>query len=267
MIIYDEPAEVYHAAAAIGSSDLRAYIRSPQLFRDMMDGLVQRESPALLFGTASHMALLEPERYAATVAVKPEGMSFATTDGKDWRDAHKGKLIVKAADARHLEFMHARMPAEVRKILATGKSEVTVRTNIGALACQCRVDCWDIPGRMKYDLKTIRAIESVESAIFKLGYHLQDRYYSRVIAAETGEKAPSSRLLFVESQPPYRWRIVELDLDFVYLAEAAIDEALAGIAAREKSGCWDDPADLHLVASPPAWANDDDMNDDDEEVA
>lgn len=267
MILYDETAEAYHANPAIGSSDLRAFIRSPQLFRDMMDGLVERESAALLFGTASHMALLEPARYSETVAVKPEGMSFATTKGKDWRDEHAGKLIVSAKDARHIEFMHARMPAEVRQILLTGRSEVTVRTKLNGMDAQCRVDCWDVPGRMKYDLKSIRTIESIDTAIFKYGYHIQDRWYSRVIAAETGEKAPSSRFLFVESQPPYRWRIVELDLDYVFLAEAAIDEALAGIAARTKSGCWDDPVDLHHVASPPVWANGDDEENDDEEVA
>lgn len=267
MISYDEASDAYHQNPAIGSSDLRAFIRSPRLFRDTMDGLVERESAALLFGTASHMALLEPARYAEQCAVKPEGMSFSTTSGKDWRDEHAGKTIVKAADAKHIEFMQARMPDEIRMILNSGRSEVTVRTRVAGLDAQCRVDLWDERGRMKYDLKSIAAIESIEAAIYKYGYHIQDRWYSRVIAAETGEKAPGSAFLFAESKPPYRWRIVRLDLDYIFLADAAIDAALAGIAARTKSGCWEDPEDLEMMASPPAWLNDSDESTDDEEVA
>ena len=261
-IIYDEPAATYHANTAIGSSDIRDYIRSPQLFRDRQDGVMPvQETPAMRLGTLTHLAMLEPGRFAAETVAKPEGMSFATKDGKAWRDAHEGKQIITENESASIYLMQQRMPAEVRAMLTSGKSEVTVRTKLNGIDCQCRVDHWDRDGRMKYDLKTIGAIEKIDNTIFRLGYHIQDRWYSRVIKSETGEKEPTSRFIFAETAPPYRWRVVQLDLDYIYLADEKIDEALAGIAARTKSGVWSD-GELYILASPPAWAIDDENNDD-----
>lgn len=256
MIIPDEPSEQYHANPAIGSGDARAFLRSPQLFIDMKNGLCERESAALAFGIASHLALLEPESFAQKAVVKPDGMSFATKEGKAWRDAHEGKIIVPFEKARALGYMHARMPTEVGAIFASCVKETTVRTKIDGLAVQCRPDLWDLSGGRFFDLKTIASIDNLDAHIFKFGYHIQLAWYSRVIATEVGQKPKRAALIFVESEPPYRWRIVDLDIDFAELGERGVDEALRGIQARLKSGCWDDPEGIHHLASPPTWAAD-----------
>lgn len=261
MIIYDEPMDQYHRSAAIGSGDIRDFIRSPQLYRDRQDGVIaEKDTPAMRLGTLTHMAFLEPARFASSVVAKPEGMSFATKEGKAWRDAHEGSDIITEAEAANIHHMRERMPDEVRTMLASGKSEVAFRNKLAGLDVQCRADHIDIPGNMLYDLKTISAIEKVEGEIYKRGYHIQAQWYRRVIEAETG-KAPTCRLVFVETAPPFRWRVVQLDIDFQMLADQQIDDALAGIAECEKSGKWGDREDLHLVASPPSWLN----NDDDQE--
>jgi len=266
VIRFDEPSDVYHANAAIGSGRIRAYLRSPRLFRDHCDGICEEETDALLFGIAAHLRLLEPEAFDKTVAIKPEGMSFATTEGKAWRAQQAGRLIVKEEDANHLRRMHERMPAEVREIFARCRREVTVRTEIDGIPVQCRPDLWDLDGRRKYDLKTTKDIDDVELTVWKRGYHIQDRWYDRVILAETGKRCVESALVFVEHKPPYRWRIVDLDPDFRHMGEKAVGDALHGIAARMKSGCWDDEDDVRLLASPPEWAHvpDADTADDEE---
>lgn len=257
MIIYDEPAAVYHASPAIGSGDVRDFLRSPRLFRDRQDGLERKETPSLLFGQASHMALLEPIRFARDCAFKPEGMNFATTAGKAWKaeqDAD-GKLIVTHDQAEALQRMHDRMPLEVREIFARCYAEVTVRNEIDGLLLQCRPDVLERDWSLFYDVKTTDRIEDIERTTYKYGYHIQARFYGRVIAAERGTPTPPAcRLIFVEKLPPYRWRIAQMDADFALIGDRAVTDALAGIAARRKSGCWEDREDLHELLSPPDWA-------------
>ncbi len=260
MILYDETPDAYHSNVALGSGDIKAFIRSPMLFKDMQDGLENRETAAMKFGTTAHLAMLEPARFESLVVIKPEGMSFVSKEGKAWRDQQAGKVIVPYADSERLMRMRARMPQEIATMLGRAKCEVTVRTPMDGVEIQCRVDAWDEQRNVKYDLKTIAATESVERDIFKRGYHIQDRWYSLVVRTETG-KVPASRLVFVETNPPYRWRIVQLDADYNLMADAEIDRAWNGIQERRKSGDWSDPDELHLLASPPAWA----MEDEDEE--
>lgn len=255
MILFDESAEAYHANEAIGSTDIRDFLRSPRLFKDRQDGIQRKETPALLFGTASHMALLEPIRFARSAAFKPKGMKFSTKEGIAWRDAHEaeGRIIVEHDDAEALQMMHLRMPAEVREIFARCRPEVTVRGPMDGLICQIRVDMLDLDGGRFFDLKTIDRIEDIEKSVYKYGYHIQERWYSRLLKAETGRRL-AGRFVFVEKKAPFRWRIVELDADFVLIGDRAVIDAIDGIAARIKSGCWDDPGSLHEMVSPPEWA-------------
>lgn len=257
---YTESSAEYHANDAIGSSDVRDFLRSPRLFKDKRDGLVpEKETPALILGTLTHLAMLEPERFRESIAVKPEDISFATKIGKEWKELHEGRTIITQADYCTIHMMEQRMPAEVRTALTSGRSEVTVRTTMADLAVQCRVDHWDEAADVLYDLKSIDAIENVEREIYKRGYHIQAEWYRRVVATERrngdteGLRMPGFVLIFCEKAFPFRWRIVELDPDYVAIAEAAIGEALHGITARIKSGCWDDPTSLYLTASPPLW--------------
>ena len=250
-IIYGEPSETYHENDANGSTDIRAYLKCPTLYRDIKDGLKLKDTDALLFGTASHLALLEPKRFAAEVGIKPHGMHLGHTEGKLWKARQGDRIIISGDDADTLVGMQARMPSEVRAIFARCATEVTVRTTMDGLPVQCRFDLYG--SAEAWDLKSIDAIENVERSIWKRGYHIQRRWYQRVEEAETGRPPRPLGFLFVEKCPPFRWRIVEMSAAYDQIADEAIDRALHGIGARLKSGCWDDPEPLRLTAEPPDW--------------
>lgn len=256
MIIPDEPAAEYHANEATGSGDIRAFLRSPQLYLDQRAGIFPRESSAMLFGVASHLALLQPDLFAKQCVRKPEDMSFATKDGKAWRDEHADQIIVPFEKWAALERMHERMPSEVRSILTRSDMEVTIRRDLDGLPAQCRFDLWSKDRSAAYDLKSIANIETAEKSIWKLRYDVQERWYTLLAEKETG-KRPSFAFIFAETNPPHRWRIIELDVDYKMLADADIDRAFLGIVERMKSGDWSDPAGLHEMVGPPAWATDD----------
>jgi hypothetical protein len=263
VIIYDESSEAYHANPAIGSGDIRAFLKSPRLFRDHLDGIYPRETKALAFGIASHMAILEPHHFASRCAIKPDGLSFATKEGKAWRDEHEGWIIVGQKDADTIHRIHDRMPREVRDIIAgMGYAEVTVRADVDGINAQCRADWWK--GSTVYDLKTIADIDQIERSVIRFGYHVQQEWYQRVIESETGER-PKFLFLFAETKPPHRWRIVELDWEYCEIAAKAIDDCMHGLRARLKSGCWDDPEPVHMIASPPPWLSEDEPGTDEDE--
>ncbi len=275
MISETETFAEYHANPALGSTDIRNFIKSPTLFQDARKGVYKRETEAMLFGTTTHLSVLEPKRYAEQVAIQPATYPGAKGESA-WHNGAKycqawyaaqaaaGKVVVTQAQQVTLHYIHQRMPLEVRKILTTARTEVTVRTKIGEHEVQCRIDVRH-PG-LDYDLKSIADITTIDRAIVTQSYHVQQRFYQRVIAAESGEKAPPFRFLFVETGAPWRWRIVELDLDYIMAADALIDDALSEISARNRSGCWDDRDHLHYMASPPAWMSDGNLADADEET-
>jgi len=249
-ILFTEPAEDYHANPAIGSSLVRSFLKSPQLFDDIRKGTAKEETPALIYGTNFHTLMLEPDRYRAAVVVKPEGMSFATKDGKVWRDDHKDQTVVSHAESIHLNRMRDRMPPNVYALIYGAKTEVTVRTTLNDISVQCR---FDVFGDKRVDLKSIEDMDNVAASVRKYGYHIQQAWYQRVESAET--KAPALPFLFVfaEKKPPYRWRIIELDLDYQAIGEQAVDDALSGISACIQLDTWNDTGPQHQILSPPEW--------------
>lgn len=253
MIIFNESAKDYHANPALGSSLLRDFMKSPQLYRDKVLGPVpNEETEAMRFGTLFHLAVLEPERFADEVAVKPDGLSFATKEGKAWREDHAHKQVVSHDNYEKILKMTSRMPRSVRKLLSDGLSEVVFRNVLSGIDSQCRADYWQQSYGTCYDLKTIRDIDDIDSSIYNRKYHVQARFYQRVIGAEFGQM-PQFRLIFAETSAPFRWRIVILDSDYAKMADDEINDALRGIAQCEKDGDWSDEQQGIMLASPPAW--------------
>ena len=97
---------------AWGSHSLKAMRKGPPA-RVMWERENRRESDAMAFGTAVHMAVFQPTLYAETYVAKPDGMSFATKDGKAWRDAHAGRHILTYVEALTVDRMRL---ASARKV-------------------------------------------------------------------------------------------------------------------------------------------------------
>lgn len=258
------PASKYHANTGqyLTSSLLRDFIRSPRLYRDQIETGVRNETDAMRLGTATHCFFLEPDRWQSEYVIKPADIKFTTKEGKAWRDKNAGRSIIGADDVTILNRMLGRMPEDVRRLLLIGnKYEVTVRNKLGDLDAQCRLDCWNREGNVIVDLKTISAIERIEKAIWQNRYDIQLRFYSQLVQVETGVR-PVARLVFIETAAPFRWKIVELDVDFNMMADMQICAALERLHACTRSGDWSDRSDQYMMASPPVWMREDEEDED-----
>lgn len=91
----------------------------------------------------------------SSIAIKPKGMTFATKEGKAWRDERAGKTIIKEED---VEALDATLP-RVREALAcypeVPKFQVTLRGQIAGIKVQTRPDI--VIGNRIPDLKYINS--------------------------------------------------------------------------------------------------------------
>ncbi len=257
-VILNEPAAVYHANPAVGSTSAKHARKSLRLFDDHQAGHIPRVDKACWqIGNIVHMRTLEPERYALTT--RTEGPINAKTGkpyGRDtnafaeWQAENPGVIMVEP----FIEAMCLRMPDAVRDVLSGGVAEATVRTEYDAhLTVQCRPD-WMRDGD-DWDLKTIDDVDHWERAVRSLDYWFSAGWY-KMTKRLAGLPDGQWRWIFAEKEPPYRWRIVRMSAAYLDRAIEEAGEVAQDISDAIRTGCWDDDDPGEVVAELPTHLDD-----------
>ena len=184
------PEADYHADPALSASGIKNLLQSPADYWFQSVHNPDREdfdTTATAKGTLYHLMFFEPERFKETYAIKPEGMSFATKDGKAWRADHEHMQIVKYEDVQ--EVARHRALAEKRglfEFIGEGHSEVSIFwTNATGNRCKCRVD--RLAANAAFDLKTFSNSQRKDldmclaHTIYYEKYHIAAVWYSMLI--------------------------------------------------------------------------------------
>lgn len=231
----------YRALSAWGSSDLKAFRVGPPA-RVLWERANERgDTDATRFGTAVHAAVLTPRLYAETYAVKPEGMTFASKDGKAWRDGQQGKTIISAADASRVEAILAAIDAKpaARAALEGGRTESSYLwsdPDTGE-ACKARADLIDAHGYI-YDLKVTRyAGARLAWAAYTQGWCHQFAHYRAGLVA-LGADVPGCRIIAVHPEAPHYVHLAEVraaDLDVMGMENI---ETLGRMKACREANDW-----------------------------
>lgn len=267
-IIYNQPADDYHANTSIGSSTAKLWLISPQLVRDAMDGLYAVEDKGhYQIGKLAHQMILEPAEFKRRVVSEgPINKSTSKPYGRDtaafatWQAANPDLTVVEP----WLHTMLARMPAEIRAILSGyGKSEVGIYQTLAGVQVKARLDWLD--DRMITDVKTINSMDDAERAISRFRYWFQAGWYRMLAKAQFG-RAMGWQFVFCEKRPPFRWRVIELDADWLSYADEQADEVLGALSRAQKSGNWSDTGEVAVMASRPAWETADEDDSEESEV-
>ena len=225
-IIYDMPAEQYHAIEAVSASGLRLFARSPWHFHNRVPVTPTRP---MLRGTLAHCAVLEPgameQRYIVTPpdaprrptksqwqAKKPSEESQAAMDW--WTEFHRkceGREIITAEEfeTTQAQLRAIALEPELAGPLKSGRAEVSVfwiDPGTG-LYCKARPD-WvhDVSDRevMLLDLKST-ADESPNGfgrAAARMKYHLQMAHYTEGYEIASGGKVAQFIFGAVTNTPP-----------------------------------------------------------------
>lgn len=209
-VVYDMPADEYHAVEALSATGLRLLARSAWHFKNRAK---VTPTPAMLRGTLAHCAVLEPhalaERYVVVPADAPKRPTRAQWEAKKPSDASReamewwkafneqaaGRDIVSAEDfaITQMQFQAIADEPVLADILRQGRGEVSVfwideRTGV---YCKARPD-WMTPQRSNrvtlLDLKST-ADESPSGfgrAAARMKYHLQRSHYVDGVQQATG---------------------------------------------------------------------------------
>jgi hypothetical protein len=259
------PANVYHQRelGVVSKSALDELDRSPAHYRAWVAGIEREPTPALRFGSALHMALLEPARFARTYAVLPDFGDLRSSKNREKRDAwlsdRPGCVALSADDeSRILGMLESVMahPAASRLILE-GQSEVTLSWTdpLSGLRCKSRADYWVKSRRLAVDIKSTLDASPKQFArdTYNYRYHLQDALY-RAGFAECGEPIEFFVILAVEKDAPYAVAVYTLDEDAVAKGYSAARQGIERLADCLKHDHWPSYSDGVETLSLPPWA-------------
>jgi len=261
----------YAAWPAANASTLNGFSRTPaHVYYEMMHGGKER-TPSLDLGWLVHLAVLEPERFAAEIVVPPK-VDRRTKQGKatwaQFEAEHAEKIFVDAATFEKVKAMtFSLMSHETAAeffVTNPGENELSFLWDDPehGVRCKARTDRVGHIGEWPIiaDLKTARnaARRDFERSIYTYGYDLQAAHY--LSGLETLYPIPSGqafrRFVFfvIESEPPYCCAAYELD-------DAALEEGrikrsryLRAWKQCIESGEWPGYPPGIDYASLPAWA-------------
>jgi len=261
-IVIGVPAEIYHRRQlnTVSKSALDLVERSPAHYWAWINGLERRETPALKFGHAWHMAILEPQRFSEAYAVAPKFSGKGMKARKEaWLMENADKLSLSEDDERDILGMLESVmchPAASRLVLE-GVSEVTLRWKdpITGLACKSRADYWVKSKRFAVDLKSTEdaSEDAFARSVYKWGYHKQDALYRAGFLA-CGEPINHFAIIAIEKEPPYAVAVYTLDEDAVTKGYEAARRDISRLDECIKANHFPSYSDGVRSLSLPHWA-------------
>lgn len=222
------------------------------------------ETPAMKAGTAIHTAILEPERYDETYAVRPEGLDGHTKDGRSWlaETSAAGKIILTQAEAESIGGMQQTILArpESARYLAPGAIETPIYWTDPetGIACKGRPDLVTDSGVL-VDLKKAVAIahRRFTRAVLDYGYLFSMAMYYDGLTI-LGREPQETVLYAVEPSAPYDTAIWILPDEALDLGREQYRQALRRLAECRASDRWPGQVPTPTVLTLPSWAWPDD---------
>lgn len=237
-------AEEYHLVEAMSASGLTAMLRSPQHFRCWRDN-PSEPTEAMQFGTAVHMGVLEPQRFAKEVILAPE-INRRTKEGKalweQFQAGHVGKLVLELEAFQNCQRAvdAVRSHPAASRLLEGGKVEQSVFWSDAeyGVPCKARVDVMNHGGIA--DLKTTKdaSPEAFAQTVARFAYHAQGAHY--VSGAEHVLDATPAffALIAVESEEPFGVKCYTLPAQALHMGRRLVDRALAMYRRALDAKAW-----------------------------
>lgn len=243
------PNEVYHRLPQASSSQLRRLERSAA---HMM--APSEPTQAMVFGSAVHAAVLEPELFAREYYVK------------DW-DGRTKEGKARASECAHMTELRPSDMDAIQGIVDALKADVNASKflygadglpELSMIGCgmRCRFDRYLVKHGIGVDLKTTQDArpEAFARDAAKYGYHMQAYHYMRTHALATGAPLKAFVFIAVEKVYPYGIGIYHFGPQTMQAAEEKHADLLTKFSAAvnlQKFECYDTtPQELEL----PAWA-------------
>lgn len=253
----------YDAIDAVNFSSLKHLAESPRSYQWHKANPVQ-STPAMEFGTAFHMAILEPELFDRTYTRTPDGYDGRTKDGKAWKaEAEaRGLSILTPADWQRIEAMGDAFlshPQIAPFLEAPGKPEhiLTWTDAETGIKCKGRLDRLLDDGRI-FGVKTTSKFGARQFAAhaWDMFYHVQWAFYHDGAVAN-GIDVPEVTEGVVETSGPFDACLYEAPAHILERGRDTYRGWLRLLAKCEARNDWPGRYPERLEFEPPRWAQDD----------
>lgn len=248
------PWETYQKIDRVNWSSLKHLARSPAHYRAVLTTPIE-DTDAMRLGRATHLATLEPEKFAARWAVWEGGRRY----GKEWdafRKQHEGLEILKQDEHAEVLAMAeaARRDEYAGRYLRGGQAEVAVLWQHEGVDCKARLDFAADVGAI-VDLKTCRdaSPEAFGRSAWNLTYYGQAAFYVDGYRAATGKELPYL-IVAVESAAPYVVQTYVVPERVLDRGRALYRELLEKLAACRRTNHWPGYGQGPMELPVPGWA-------------
>ena len=217
------------------------------------------QTPAMLMGSAIHMAILEPNEFTSKFFVLPEG-DGRTKAVKDAKAEAEAKGLICLSHDQGLDILgivhafhsHATAPS----IIEEGRPEVSIfwEDQDTGLLLKARPDWLRDDGDVM-DLKTTTDARwrSFEKTIYDLRYHVQAAMIEDGLKA-LGLPFENFLIVAVEKEAPYCMAVYRLAPEAIELGRKAYRADLSKLAAYLRDGGWEGyPFEVQTIGLP-TWA-------------
>lgn len=253
-MVVQEPLEQYHQSKAIGSSMLKVVLESPKRYKaQFIDNRIDRKGTrAMSFGSAIHLALLEPKVFLKRYAVEPD-LRRNTNLYKEWKEAvlasDPSSVLVSQDEMTALQGMIESVMAhpEASSMLRKGVPERSIYQQIEVgegierhfQAVKARPDWLHENGDI-IDLKTCRdaGFSAFRRQLFDLGYHMSAAFHREIVDLEFGRKDRHFWWVALEKEPPYEVAVYRANDMCMDRGEADWRKGLWRLAQCLRTGNW-----------------------------
>jgi len=248
----------YDAHKALNQTLCKELLRSPLHYQAALNSQ-PKQSDALLIGSLTHLATLEPELFASQVICLPEDAPKRPTEKQrnakkpkpetleaitwwqSFEESSKGKTVADPDHYQAAQLMAAALRAELEAHKVTPiATELSLICSYGALNLKGQIDLISQDGWI-YDLKTIGDYISprkILSTVYQRAYHLQAAFYLLLFREVFGERAQGFRLVFVEKSKPNATATFELSPELVAEGQTLMLQAFETYKAASEFNSW-----------------------------
>lgn len=228
----------YHANKDyISASALKRIKVSPLHYKEEEE---MKETDALLFGSAYHCFILEPERFEKEYYVFDDSVIYdiligegfksprSTKQYKEWMDAELIRMgdmqMISKEDHEKLKRMKSVLFSHTyaKTLLNNGHKEVgfigELETESGIIKAKIKPDHYNEKKRIITDLKTCfdASRDGFSRHAADLDYHIQAAFYSDIMELIAGDgRSYSFFFIAQEKNPPYAFNIFEASPQFI----------------------------------------------------
>ena len=256
--------EEYRNLPGVNFSSLKHIAESPLAYQWHLTQ-PDEPTPAMLFGSAFHCAILEPDQFDQRYAVRPEGLDLRkTADKQYWAELSAGKIALTITDAEKIAAMREGLyrNTEIRRLLeAPGTSEATIQwTGPGGRLCKGRLDKYLDDGTI-FGLKTTSKFDQrqFQSSAWQMFYHAQWAWYYWGIGELGLPRGEEMYEAVVQSSGPFDAAIYAVTEPIIEAGRVEYESWLRTLAQCERTGEWPGRYPDIVEFLPPKWAQDSEL--------